>query len=271
MFDVVPLSPTIGAEVRGLSLADRPDDATKADIAKAFAEHKVLFFRDQGDISTEDHIEFCRMFGELEVHPFVPPKPGYPEVMVLISNEDRKGNENTWHSDVTWRQEPSLGSMLRAVELPAVGGDTLFADMEAAYEGLGDKMRDMVDGLEAVHDFTKVFGRYLKPEKAADMHEKYPPATHPVIRTHPVSGRKSIYVNAAFTSHIVGLRAEESQQLLTYLFAQASIPERQCRFRWEPGSFALWDNRCVQHYAVSDYWPNRRVMERVTIVGDRPV
>ena len=270
MFDVVPMTPTIGAEVRGLSLAEAPDEATRADLAKAWLDHKVLFFRDQGDISTEDHIAFCRAFGELEVHPFVPPKPGHPEVMVLIADEGRKGNENTWHSDVTWRQEPSLGSMLRAVELPAVGGDTLFADMEAAYEGLGDKMRDMVDDLVAVHDFTRVFGRRASPEKLAEAREKYPPAEHPVIRTHPESGRKSIYVNVGFTSHIVGLRPAESDQLLSYLYAQASIPEYQCRFHWEVGSFALWDNRCAQHYAVSDYWPNRRVMERVTIVGDRP-
>jgi taurine dioxygenase len=271
MFDVVPLTPTIGAEVRGLSLAEPPDAATKADLDKAWLEHKVLFFRDQGDVSTDAHVAFCRAFGELEVHPFVPPKPGYPEVMVLVANDRRKGNENTWHSDVTWRLEPSLGSMLRAVELPPVGGDTLFADMEAAYEGLGDTMRDLVDGLEAVHDFTKVFGRHVPPEKLAETRERYPPATHPVIRTHPVTGRKSIYVNAAFTSHIVGMRHEESEQLLSYLYRQAAIPELQCRFRWEPGSFALWDNRCAQHYAVSDYFPQRRVMERVTIVGDRPV
>jgi len=270
MIDVAPLTPTIGAEVRGLDLADPLDDATKADLDKAWGEHKVLFFRDQGHISTEAHVAFCRAFGELEIHPFVPPKPGFPEVMVLVANEDRKGNENTWHSDVTWRQEPSLGSMLRAVEIPPVGGDTLFADMEAAYESLGEKMREMVDGLVAVHDFTRVFGRRGNPEKLAALRETYPPAEHPVIRTHPVSGRKSIYVNDAFTSHIVGLHPDESVSVLAHLYAQAAIPDHQCRFRWEPGSFALWDNRCAQHYATSDYYPQRRVMERVTIVGSRP-
>jgi taurine dioxygenase len=163
-----------------------------------------------------------------------------------------------------------LGSMLRAVELPPVGGDTLFADMEAAYDGLGDAMKAMLADLVAVHDFTKVFGGRLSAEKLAETRAAYPPAEHPVIRTHPVTGRRSIYVNAAFTSHIVGLTRTESDDLLAYLYAQAEVPERQCRFRWEPGSFALWDNRCAQHYAVSDYWPQRRVMERVTIVGDRP-
>lgn len=270
MLEVLPLTPTIGAEVRGIDLADPLDDATRADLDKAWGEHKVLFFRDQGHISTEAHIELCRSFGDLEIHPFVPPKPGYPEVMVLIADEHRKATENMWHSDVTWRQEPSLGSMLRAVDVPPVGGDTLFADMEAAYERLDDSTRDLVDDLVAVHDFTRVFGRRAEPEKLAALRKTYPPAEHPVIRTHPVSGRRSIYVNAGFTSHIVGLEPEESERVLAHLYAQAAIPELQCRFRWEAGSFALWDNRCAQHYAVSDYFPQRRVMERVTIVGDRP-
>ena len=142
--------------------------------------------------------------------------------------------------------------------------------MEAAYEGLGPAMRDMVDGLVAVHDFVQVFGHGRSAEELAELREKYPPAEHPVIRTHPVTGRKSIYVNVAFTSRIKGLRPDESQQILHHLYRQAAVPEYQCRFKWEPNSIALWDNRCVQHYAVSDYWPQRRVMERVTIVGDRP-
>jgi len=269
MIDVRPLSPTIGAEITGLSLADELDDATFSELDKAFMDHKVLFFRDQ-DITTDQHVAVCRRFGELEVHPFVPAKAGFPEVMVLTHNEKFRGTENFWHSDVTWRQEPSLGSMLRAVEVPDVGGDTLFADMEAAYDGLGPAMAAMVDGLVAVHDFVQVFGPGKSPEELAELREKYPPAEHPVVRTHPVTGRKSLYVNVAFTTRIKGLRAEESSQLLHYLYGQAAVPERQCRFRWAPNSFALWDNRCVQHYAVSDYWPHRRVMERVTIVGDRP-
>jgi taurine dioxygenase len=269
MIDVRPLSPTIGAEVSGIDLRDVPDDATFAELDKAFMDHKVLFFRDQA-ITSDQHVAFCRRFGELEVHPFVPSKPGYPEVMRLVHDKDWRGTENNWHSDVTWRQEPSLGSMLRAVEVPAVGGDTLFADMEAAYDALGKTMKTMVNELVAVHDFTRVFGIGKSPDELAEQREKYPPAEHPVIRTHPVTGRKSIYVNVAFTSHIRGLRPDESAQLLRFLYRQASVPEYQCRFHWAPDSLALWDNRCVQHYAVSDYWPERRVMERVTIVGDRP-
>ena len=269
MIEVQPLTPTIGAEVAGLDLRDGPDDATFAELEKAFLDHKVLFFRGQ-HLTTDQHVAFCRRFGELEVHPFAPHKPDHPEVMVLTHDEAHRGRENNWHSDVTWRTEPSLGSMLRAVELPAVGGDTLFADMEAAYEALSESMRSMLDGLVAVHDFRRVFGFGKSAEELAELREKFPPAEHPVVRTHPVTGRKSLYVNVAFTSHIRGMRRDESHELLTFLYRQAAVPERQCRFRWETDSLALWDNRCVQHYAVSDYWPERRVMERVTIVGDRP-
>jgi taurine dioxygenase len=270
MLETRPSTPTIGAEVSGIDLGVPCDPGTRAELDKAFTEHKVLFFRDQ-HITSDQQVAFSRQFGDLEVHPFVPPKPGHPEVMVLIANDQRKGNENTWHSDVTWREQPSLGSLLRAVEIPSVGGDTLFADMEAAYDGLPDDVKERVGSLTAIHDFARVFGRRQTPEQLAELREKYPPATHPVIRTHPVTGRKSIYVNAAFTSHIVGLPDDESEALLKVLYRQASIPEHQCRLRWEPDTLALWDNRCVQHYAVSDYWPERRVMERVTIVGDRPV
>ncbi len=270
MLDVRPLTPTIGAEIFGIDLAVPPDDATKADLDKAFGDHKVLFFRDQ-DITSAQHVAFCRAFGELEVHPFVPHKPEYPEVMVLTHNERFRGTENFWHSDVTWRQEPSLGSMLRARELPNVGGDTLFADMEAAYDALDPALQQDLLALTAVHDFARVFGIGKTAAELAELREKFPPAEHPVVRTHPVSGRRSLYVNVAFTSHIVGMARDESDALLKRLYRQATFPEFQCRFRWAPNSLALWDNRCTQHYAVSDYWPQTRIMERVTIAGDRPV
>ena len=269
MLDVRPLTPAIGAEVYGINLADTCDSGTLAELNKAWLDHKVLFFRDQ-HITTDQHVAFCRQFGDLEVHPFVPSKPGYPEVMLLVANEQRKGNENTWHSDVTWRKEPSLGSMLRAIELPSLGGDTLFADMEAAYDALDADLQEQLLGMRAVHDFARVF-RIQDPQRLAELHDEYPPVEHPVIRTHPATGRRSIYVNGAFTDYIVGMERAESDRLLRRLYRQATIPEFQCRFRWEPDSFALWDNRCVQHYAVSDYFPATRKMERVTIVGDRPV
>jgi taurine dioxygenase len=269
MLEIRPVTPAIGAEIHGIDLAEPCDQGTWAEIGKAFTEHKVLFFREQ-HITTEEHVAWCRQFGDLEVHPFVPAKPGHPEVMMLVANERRRGNENTWHSDVTWRQEPSLGSMLRAVDVPPIGGDTLFANMEAAYEGLDPELHERCNGLRAVHDFTRVFGRAKSTEELSELREKYPPAEHPVVRTHPVTGNRSIYVNAVFTSHVVGLARDESDALLRHLYRQAAIPEYQCRLRWRPDTFALWDNRCVQHYAVSDYWPARRVMERVTMIGDRP-
>jgi len=269
MLDIRPLSPCIGAEVFGIDLRIDPDDGTLAELDKAFLDHKVLFFRDQ-DITSEQHVAFARHFGDLEVHPFVPHKTDFPEVMVLQHDEKNRGTENAWHSDVTWRLEPSLGSILRAIEVPDVGGDTLFANMEAAFDALDDGLKERLRAMTAIHDFARVFGFNKTPEERAELREKFPPAEHPVIRTHPVTGRPSIYVNVAFTSHIVGLDDDESQKLLALLYRQASIPEYQCRFRWAPHSLAFWDNRCVQHYAVSDYWPARRRMERVTIVGDRP-
>jgi taurine dioxygenase len=268
-----PLTPTIGAEVSGIDLAQPLDAGTRAALRQALLDWKVLFFRDQ-DIDTDQHLAFARNFGELEVHPFAPQKPGYPEVLAITHDRENRGRENTWHSDVTWRLEPSLGSILRALELPPVGGDTLFADMYAAYEGLTDEVKDRIEGAVAVHDFAHfrkaMRKRGLTEEQIEAFNKAYPMVEHPVVRTHPETGRKAIYVNAAFTQHIVGMEADESAALLKHLYAQAAVPEYQCRFRWEPGSIAFWDNRASQHYAASDYWPAVRRMERVTIVGDRP-
>ena len=264
-----PLSPTVGAELEGVSLAEPMDDETFDEVHRALLEFKVIFFRDQ-NITPEQHVAFAGRFGALETHPFVPHRDGHPEVMVLKKNAKIGGYENVWHSDVTWRQEPSLGSVLLAREVPDVGGDTLFCDMYAAFEGLDEDVRAAVDGKRAVHDFTRTFGRLLSPEDLEKKQKEFPPAEHPVIRTHPETGRKGIYVNCAFTSHIIGMDPEESDRLLQILYRQAAVPEYQCRFHWEPYSVAFWDNRAVQHYAVSDYFPKRRLMERVTIIGDRP-
>ena len=265
-----PMSPTIGAEIDGISLAEPMDTETFDEVHRALLEFKVIFFRDQ-DITPQQHVAFARRFGELETHPFLPHRDGFPEVMVLKKNERIGGYENVWHSDVTWRLQPSLGSVLLAREVPAVGGDTLFCDMYAAYDGLDDDLRASLDGVRAVHDFTYTFGRLMSAEELAKKREEYPPAEHPVVRTHPETGRKGLYVNAAFTSHIVGMERGESARLLRLLYRQATVPEYQCRFRWRPHSVAFWDNRAVQHYAVSDYYPSPRLMERVTVVGDTPV
>lgn len=266
--DVKPVSPVIGAEIGGVDLRSLDDD-TFAEIARAHRDYRVIFFRDQ-HLDVREQIEFAQRFGELEEHPFLPAADGEEEVIRFEKSEDVVGVENMWHSDVSWRQIPSLGSVLQAIEVPPVGGDTLFSDMVAAYECLEPDVKERIDDLVAVHDFVNSFGMAMKPEEREEKRKEFPPAEHPVVRTHPETGEKAIYVNPIFTSHIVGLPADESEELLTMLYEQADFPEYQCRFRWEPGSIAFWDNRMVQHYAANDYWPNRRVMERVTVIGERP-
>ena len=271
--EVHPLTPSVGAEVAGIDLAEHLSDGTGVWLSEQLVEHKVLFFREQA-ISVDQHIAFARRFGELEVHPFSPRHPDHAEVLVLHNDRDHPPYINVWHSDVTWRKEPSLGSILRARKVPAVGGDTLFANMEAAYDGLDEGMKERLEGLIAIHD-NENFLAGMKAQGASDAEvqakrEAFPPMRHPVVRTHPVSGRKSLYVNRAFTRAIDGMPQDEGRALLKTLFQTAWHPEVQCRFRWRPDSLAFWDNRAVQHYAAADYWPEERYMERVTIVGDAP-
>ena len=272
-FDVTPYSVTIGGDVSGIDLRQPLSDEQVEGLRAALLDRKVLFFRDQ-DITTEQHLDFARNFGELEVHPFAPHKDGYPEVLAIHHNIDRPGQENGWHSDVTWRQEPSLGSILRCLECPPIGGDTLFSDSYAAYDNLPEAVREKVEGKYALHDFEgfrmRLRAKGVGEEKIAEFNETYPNPEHPVIRTHPETGRKGIYVNAAFTKHIIGMDQGESDALLEVLYHQANMPEYQCRFRWAKNSIAFWDNRACQHYAASDYWPHDRIVERVTVIGDVP-
>ena len=273
LFTLDPLSPTIGAEIGGVDLRQPLTPALRDGLYQALLDWKVIFFRDQ-DLTLEQHLAFARNFGELEIHPFAPKHPDHPEVLPISHDEGDPGSENAWHSDVTWREQPSLGSVLRLREAPPVGGDTLFADMEAAYRGLPKEIRDKVTGLYARHDF-EVFKRRMakrgaSAEELAAFDAQFPNPEHPVIRTHPDTGRQSIYVNRGFTRQILGLEPQESQALLEILYAQADFPEYQCRFRWRKNSIAFWDNRSCQHYAASDYWPHRRVAERVTVIGDTP-
>ena len=221
-----PLTPTIGAMVTGIDLSQALDAAEIAALRQALLDWKVLFFTEQ-DITTEQHLDFARRFGDLEVHPFAPHKPGYPEVLAITHDRERRGRENTWHSDVTWREKPSLGSVLRAIELPPVGGDTLFADMGAAYDGLTDATKEEIEGKMALHDFghfrTGLRRQGKSEEEIEAFNKAYPPVEHPIVRTHPETGRKALYVNAAFTQHIVGVDPERSKALLAHLYAQAAI------------------------------------------------
>lgn len=267
-FEVRPLTPVIGAELRGIDLAADLDEDAIAEVRRALLRHRVVFFRDQ-HITRAQHIAFARRFGELEIHPATPQDQEDPEALRIAHGPDSRGQENFWHSDVTWRAEPSLGSVLRAIEVPTVGGDTLFSCMYSAYEALSPAMQEWVCTLTAEHDIARVFAKRLNVS-AETLREKYPVQHHPVVRTHPETGRRGLYVNTAFTTRILDLSPKESDWLLQHLYDFAAIPEHQCRFVWAPDSIAFWDNRACQHLAVSDYFPAVRVMERVTIAGDRP-
>ena len=264
---IEPLTPVIGAEIAGVDLKSVTTDQV-AEIRDALLQHQVIFFRDQ-TLNQQEHIHFARHFGELEIHPATPKGQDNPEVLHIAHGPDSKGRENMWHSDVTWREKPSLGSILKAVEVPGVGGDTLFANMAEAYERLPDSIKDKIAGKIAVHDIARVFAGRLN-KTAEQLRETYPVMEHPVVRTHPETGAEVLYVNNAFTSHIKDMDEQESTELLQTLYRTASNPELQCRFRWKAGSLAFWDNRACQHFASSDYFPQVRKMERVTIAGDRP-
>ena len=273
---VMPLGPTIGAEIGGVDLSQPLDDATIGAIRDALMEHKVICFRDQ-DITPEQQLAFGRRFGDVSVHPFVPHLEHLPEIMVLDNHKDNPVFSTAiWHSDETFREVPPMGSILRCVRRPEVGGDTLWADMCAAHDGLSDKMQSFLSGLEAIHDFKNFRHKFdhLEPmerhRKLAEMEIELPNPAHPVIRTHPVTGRKVLFVNEQFTIGIKDMRADEGEALLRLLYAQPRIPEYQFRFRWEENSIVFWDNRPTQHYAANDYYPRRRTMHRVTIKGDRP-
>ena len=239
-----------------------------SDIRAALLRYKVIFFRNQ-TITSEQHIGFARSFGELEIHPATPKGQPNPEVLRIEHGPNSCGAENFWHSDVTWRMKPSLGSVLRAHEIPSVGGDTLFANMTLAYNRLPEVTKEKIHDCVAVHDIARVFASRLN-KKPEELHELYPPVEHPVVRTHPETKERVVYVNGAFTSHIKGMETEESRRLLDTLYKSAWDPEVQCRFQWQADSIAFWDNRACQHFAVSDYFPAVRAMERVTIAGDKP-
>jgi taurine dioxygenase len=264
---VSPLTPAIGAEIGNVDLGQVTDQEI-IDIRAALLKHKVVFFREQ-TLSQAQHIGLARGFGELEIHPATPSSQSNPEVLHIAHGPESKGQENFWHSDVTWREKPSLGSILKAVKVPAVGGDTLFANMVLAYELLPENMKEAITGRVAIHDIARVFAKRLN-KSAEELRERYPPVEHPIVRTHPETGESVLYVNTAFTSHIKDMDRDESAQLLRTLYLTAANPEIQCRFRWEKGSLAFWDNRASQHFASSDYFPQVRKMERVTIAGDRP-
>jgi taurine dioxygenase len=262
------LTPRIGAEIGGVDLSRPLTDEQFGAVHDALMEHQVIFFRDQ-NLTPAQQKAFGQRFGPLHVHPASANHPeGHPEVMVIHADESSRwvAGEH-WHSDVSCDEAPPMGSILYLQEVPPVGGDTLFASMYAAYETLSEPIRCMLDPLTAVHDGAHYYvGRYDTAEHRRD----YPRAEHPVVCAHPVTGRRVLFVNRTFTTHIPALAPAESDAILEMLYRHIETPEFQCRFTWQPGSVAFWDNRCVQHQAIWDYYPHRRHGHRVTIQGRRP-
>jgi len=266
---VDPLTSTIGAMIDGVDLS-AVDDATWAEIERAFADHSVVFFRNQ-HLEPEAHEALGRRFGELHVHPAARKLDGHPNVMVIHAHENSKVVAgNGWHTDVSCDEQPPMGTILHLTTIPPTGGDTLFASTTAAWDALSPAMQDFLRDKDAVHESAHVYaGRY--GAKESDSRDGvYPSAVHPIARTHPVTGRTALYVNRSFTTRIKGLKPAESNALLAFLYSHLESPDFQVRFRWEVGSVAIWDNRCTQHYAVWDYHPHFRHGHRVSIVGERP-
>ena len=268
-FDARPLGSTVGAEISGVDLTVELPDEVIAELRRDLYDHKVIIFRDQR-MNPGQRVAFARRLGELEVHPFLPSNTGEPELVRFEKTAEVSGYENSWHHDVTWRACPSMGAVLHAVSVPDHGGDTLFADMYAAYDALDEATKAEIDELIAVHDFTQTFAHQMTNDERKKAREQYPPVEHPVVCSHPATGKLHLYVNRPFVSHIQGLDREASRDLLDRLCRQADSPEHQCRFSWSNEAVAFWDNRAVQHYASSDYWPHRRTMERASIIGTRP-
>jgi taurine dioxygenase len=270
------LTPSLGAIIEGVALSDELSQQSVDRLGELFVEHHLLFFRGQ-PITPRQQCRFAARFGELHIHPIYPVLPELPEIMVIDTHGDFLPDNDNWHTDVTFSPTPPLAGILAAKQLPSVGGDTLWSSNLAAYEALSDPMKRMLAGLTAEHSVVKSFpaGRWGADPRFKERYEravaKHPPVTHPVVRTHPVSGRKALFVNEGFTTRIHELEPRESNVLLTFLFAHAARPEFILRWQWRVDDVAFWDNRITQHYAVADYLPERRVMHRATVIGDRPV
>jgi taurine dioxygenase len=276
--DIKPLAGALGAEILGVDLAAEVSNDVYKEINQAFLDHLVIFFRDQ-TLSPAQFTDVAKHFGTPGDYPFIESIEGHPEVIEILKTEDDTINFGChWHTDTTYMEKPSLGTMLYALEIPVSGGDTLFANMYKAYEALSDGMKYMLDGLQAVNSSEQkdLGGRAQKMAELNALKDTFVEesesleAVHPVVRTHPETKKKSLYVNGSHTVNFVGMSDVESKPILAHLFEHMKKPEFQCRFRWAPGSIALWDNRCAQHLAINDYNGQRRRMHRITLEGDRP-
>ena len=268
-FDASMIGATVGAEIDGVDISSSLSGEVLDELHQALIEYKVIFLRNQ-KITSAQQVSFAESFGDLEIHPFIPSNTEHPKLVRFEKGADVGGYENSWHHDVTWREAPSKIAVLRAISVPSTGGDTMFSDMCAAYEGLEDSVKSEIENLIAVHDFAHSFGTQVPEEKRVEMRGKYPLVEHPVVGTHPETGKRYLFVNRIFVNYFKGFTREESLPLINLLSRQAEFPEYQCRFRWSDNSIAVWDNRLVQHYALSDYWPDVRIMERASVVGESP-
>ena len=274
-FQIKPLTPAIGAVIAGVDLARPLSDDLLGAIRQGLLDHKVIFFEDQ-HITPVQHRDFAARFGQLHTHPLYPGVPEAPELFILDNHAGNPTDNDAWHTDVTFIETPPMASILYAKSLPPLGGDTLWSNMQLAYETLSAPLRDFLAGLDAVHDFARGFptrgivANAAGAAKHAEETAKHPPVLHPVVRTHPETGADGLFVNYGFTERIKGLRRKESDAILAMLFAHVQQPEFLVRWRWKENAIAFWDNRVTQHYAVNDYLPHRRIMNRATVLGDRP-
>jgi len=268
-----PIDAALGAVVEGVDLSKPIDDKLFDEINQALLQYEVLFFHDQ-PMLPEHHAHLAGLFGEPQYHEAYPHVAGYSQITILENDRDNPSKIEMWHTDMTFRPRPPLGSVLHGVIMPEQGGDTMFASMSAAYDGLSEPMQIFLCGLTAIHDFSYGFKESLAEpggrERLAQMVIDNPPVEHPVVRTHPVSGKKGLFVNSLFTVAIKGLSEKESRMLLDFLFEHAVQDEYTCQFSWQNNSVAIWDNRITQHKPVNDYWPQHRKMQRITIDGDAP-
>lgn len=275
IFKVTPLNPTIGALIEGVSFKQPLTPEQKALIEAALLKHQVIFFRNQ-PMTAQQHAALARQFGQLHIHPIYPNIPEQPEIMVLDTELNDLRDNALWHTDVTFLEAPAMGAILSAKKVPAWGGDTLWSSGTAAFEALSKPMQAMLSGLTATHDIARSFpvdrfgGDPAELEKLEQAKKKHPPISHPVIRTHPVTGRKALFVSEGFTTRINELEAKESDAVLKMLFEHIQKPEFVVRWSWQANDVAFWDNRCTFHYAVDDYRPQHRVMNRATLMGDKP-
>ena len=269
MIEVRKLTPVVGAEIGNIDLSQPLSDAQFGELNRALAENQVVFFRDQ-HLTLDQHDAFGRLFGDLHVHPAAPSAPGHPGMMLIHADKDSpRADGEGWHTDVSCDPVPPMGSILYIKTCPPLGGDTLFASMYAAYDSLSDGMKTYLEGLTAQHmgDYRGAYAHH----GVSDKDIANPSAVHPVIRVHPMTGRKCLYVNEGFTKRILGVPRDESEGVLNMLYEHMANPLFQCRFQWQANSIAFWDNRCVQHRAMWDYWPATRSGYRVTVRGDKPV